>query len=74
MPTIDLAPSPEALALVADLPRLVTVNETAERLRITARHVRRLIAVGQIRPLHVGTAFRGRVVIPREEIARILCA
>jgi excisionase family DNA binding protein len=34
--------------------RLLTLNEAADALRVSVRTVQRLIASGQIRPLHIG--------------------
>jgi excisionase family DNA binding protein len=34
--------------------RLLTLNEAADVLRVSVRTVQRLIASGQIRPVHIG--------------------
>ena len=34
--------------------RLLTLNEAADALRVSVRTVQRLIASGQIRPVHIG--------------------
>lgn len=49
---------------------LLTVAETAERLRVSARTVRRLIAHGQIRPVYVGR----RPLVTEDELRAYIAA
>ncbi len=42
----------------ADLPQLLTMEELAERLGVTHRHVRRLVAERRVPFLHVGRFIR----------------
>lgn len=45
-----------------------TIPEAAEAWRCSIRHVRRLIEVGSVRVTRIGN----RVIIPAEEVARVL--
>lgn len=49
---------------------LLTLDESAQRLRVSTRTVQRLIASGQIRPIHIGR----RTLITVKEIEAYVAA
>jgi excisionase family DNA binding protein len=59
---------------VGQLPRLVTVAETAEALRMSVRNVHRLVARGRLIAVRAGAGGSSRVLVPRAQIARFLSA
>jgi excisionase family DNA binding protein len=56
--------------MTSSLPTLLTQGEAAERLRISTRSIRRLIATGQLRPIRIGS----RTLITERELANYLAA
>ena len=59
--------------VVVKLPPLVTISETAEALRMSRRHVSRLLARGRLDAVRTGVGGgSSRVLIARAEIARFL--
>jgi excisionase family DNA binding protein len=50
--------------------RLLTLPEAADRLRVSARTVRRLVASGQLRVIKIGR----RSVVPESEVEAFLAA
>ena len=49
---------------------LLTLREVADRLRVSVRTVQRLVASGQIRPIHIGR----RTLITEREVETYLAA
>ena len=65
----------EGAPVVSDLPgwlprHLLTVPEASELLRVSTRHLRRLIKSGRLRVAHIGR----RVLIPPDALADLLRA
>lgn len=59
--------------VVAKLPPLATISETAKTLRMSARTVSRLLAQGRLNAVRTGVGGgSSRVLIARAEIARFL--
>lgn len=59
--------------VVAKLPRLATISETAEALRMSTRTVSRLLAQGRLNAVRTGVGGgSSRVLSARVEIARFL--
>jgi excisionase family DNA binding protein len=52
-------------------PARLTIAEVADELRCTERHVRRLIARGQLRPAKLGGG-SSRVLVARSDVQRLL--
>jgi excisionase family DNA binding protein len=50
--------------------QLLTLDETATALRVSVRTVQRLIASGQIRPVHIGR----RTLVTEKEVEAYLAA
>lgn len=69
---IAAARKPQAPAHVAALPEFVLIEEAAIALRRHARTLRRDIACGRIRTVRLGTGGSARILIPREEITRLI--
>ncbi len=63
-------------ALIADavksLPPLCTVKEASTVLRISERHLRRMVDAGRLRTLKNVDAGSSRVLVPRTELGRLL--
>lgn len=57
--------------VVADLPALATIPETAKTLRVSQRTIRRYMSAGRLRSVQHGAA-GGRVLISRTEVRRYL--
>ena len=66
MSTVDIS------ALVEGLPKLVPAAKAGELLAVSTRTLRRWVNVGKIRALKTAPGGSGRVLIPRDEIKRIL--
>ena len=49
---------------------LLTLRETADRMRVSTRTIQRLIATGQIRPINIGR----RTLVTEKEIEAYLSA
>jgi len=59
----------------ADPPReRLTVDEAAEALRCTGRHIRKLVSQGRLHGQKASTGGSSRLLIPRSEIERLLTA
>lgn len=59
--------------VIANLPPLATISETAEALRMSRRNVSRLLARGRLDAVRTGVGGgSSRVLIARAEIARFL--
>jgi excisionase family DNA binding protein len=58
--------------VVAKLPPLMTVSETAKALRMSARNVSRNVARGRLVTVRTGVGGGSRVLIARAEVARFL--
>jgi excisionase family DNA binding protein len=64
-----------AVRFPAEPPReRLTVDEAAEALRCSARHVRKLVAQGRLRGEKASTGGSSRLLIHRSEIERLLTA
>ena len=50
--------------------RLFTLEEAAEQMRVSVRTIQRLMASGQVRPIHIGR----RTLIAQREIDAYLAA
>jgi excisionase family DNA binding protein len=50
--------------------RLLTLPETAERLRVSLRTIHKLKRTGQLRPIHIGR----RTLIPEREVDAYVAA
>jgi excisionase family DNA binding protein len=59
-------------ARAADLPKILTVQEAATFVRCHGRTVRRWIASGRLRAAKTHPTQRGRVLIPLENLIRML--
>jgi excisionase family DNA binding protein len=59
--------------IIAALPLMLTVLEAADLLRTTRRNVQRMLADGRLVALQP-TGIKGKVLIPRASIARMLGA
>ena len=57
---------------LSHLPPVMTVAEAAEAIKLSKRHVLRLIARGSIRVLRTGASARSRVLIPRQSLIEFL--
>ena len=71
-PAVVVALTPEAEAMLADLagaPDYLTPNEAAEKLRVRANTVRRMVRDGDL--AHLPITRSGRIRIPRSELIRI---
>ncbi len=58
--------------LVRDLPRLVGAQRAAEFLNVTTRTLRSWIRCGRLRAIRTAPCGGGRVLVPREELARFI--
>lgn len=72
----NVAPSPIERDWIRDtvgqLPRLATVFEIAQTLRMSARNVHRLVARGRLLAVRTGMGGSSRVLVPRAELVRFL--
>lgn len=60
--------------LVSDLPPLVSASVAAERLCVSTRTLRTYIRTGRLRAMRTSPGGSGRVLIAREELARLLAS
>jgi hypothetical protein len=58
--------------MVAHLPRLCTVRETANTLRRSDKTIREYIATGRLEAIRLVQSNQARVLIPRDSIERLL--
>ena len=56
--------------MIAPEPMAYTVREAAQQVRVSERTIRRAIASGRLRAVHIGSAVR----IPRESLSALLSA
>lgn len=57
---------------IRDLPPILTLAETAKALRMSVRHLRRVVDSGRLRTLRATEATTARVLVPRAEVGRYL--
>lgn len=54
--------------VIADLPKLCTAEEVCGVLRITPRHLYRLVAAGKITAVKPADGGKSRLIIPRSSV------
>ena len=64
-------PDPETI-LPADTPMLLTIQETADILRLHRNTVSKMIAAGKLRPVRYSTGYHGKTLIRRSEVDRLI--
>jgi excisionase family DNA binding protein len=62
----------DALAALGELPRLLSVEQAADALSVSATTIRRRIQTGQLRAVKTSAGHGGRLRVLKYDLARLL--